>query len=357
MAYLVTATAVTGGEDWVWEMVRDVLRGTAISLRRVWTIPATMIVLVAAGYNELTVWPYPLGVALMLYTIAAADYPKWLGWATATVAAFLLLLPWPSDVELSTDLAFYLVPEVLLFTVAPVAFGLYARERQRVIAAMQAREADAERQARLEAARVRADERNRLANEIHDVVAHSISLMIVHTGALMLAATDERTRQIADLVRSSGHVALEELREVVRVLRADDSVPLGPVPTLAKLESLIEESRVAGVHIDFQALGVPKKVSGSVERTAFRLVQESLTNILKHAPGAAVRIDLVWGPSRLDISVRNDPPRRAPMGLPESGHGLRSLRERVSLLSGDFEAGPTNEGGWLVYASLPIGGG
>jgi len=94
-----------------------------------------------------------------------------------------------------------------------------------------------------------------------------------------------------------------------------------------------------------------------VERTAFRVVQESLTNIHKHAPGAAARVDLTWQPSTLDISVRNDPPRRPPMDLPESGHGLRSLRERVSLLSGEFQAGPTNEGGWRVYASLPTGGG
>jgi signal transduction histidine kinase len=357
MAYLVTATAVTGNEGWVWEIARDVLRGIAISLRRVWTIPATMIVLVAAGYNELTVWPYPLGVAVMLYTIAASDYPKWLAWAAAAVAVFFLLLPWPSEVELSADLAFYLVPEVLLFTVAPVAFGLYARERQRLIAVLQAREADAARQAKLEAERVRADERNRLANEIHDVVAHSVSLMIVHTGALKLAATDERTREVADLVRTSGHVALQEMREMVSVLRTEDNAPLGPVPTLDNLEPLIEESRSAGFYVDFQTSGVPRKVSGSVERTAFRVVQESLTNILKHAPGAAAQVDLTWRLSRLDITVRNDPPQRPPMDLPQSGHGLRSLRERVSLLSGDFQAGPTNEGGWRVYASLPIGGG
>jgi signal transduction histidine kinase len=355
MVYLIAATVITK-DGWVWEILRDMFEGLAVAFRRIWTIPATILVLIATGYNDLAVWPYPLGVAIMLYTIASSDYPKWLAWVTAGVGVFFLILPWPSTIELTRDLAIYLVPEMMLFSVAPVALGLYTRERQRLISTMQAREADAERQAKLEAARVRAEERSRLANEIHDVVAHSVSLMIVHTGALKLAATDERTRQIADLVRSSGHVALEELREVVSVLRTEDNAPLGPAPTLENLEALIEESRRTGLHIDFRTLGVPRKVSGSVERTAFRVVQESLTNIFKHAPGAAVRVDLTWHPSRLDISVRNDPPQQAPMNLPESGHGLRSLRERVGLLSGDFQAGPTNEGGWRVFASLPTGG-
>lgn len=356
MVYLIAATVITK-DGWVWDIGRDVCEGMAVALRRMWTIPATIVVLAATGYNDLAVWPYPLGVAIMLYTLAASDFPKWLAWVMSGIGVFFLILPWPSTIELSRDLAIYLVPEMLLFSVAPVALGLYTRERQRLIVAMQAREADAARQAKLEAERVRGEERNRLANEIHDVVAHSVSLMIVHTGALKLAANDERTRQIADLVRSSGHVALQELREVVSVLRTDDSAPLGPAPTLTNLEPLIEESRSAGLQVDFQTLGVPRKVSGSVQRTAFRVVQESLTNIHKHAPGAAARVDVTWQQSRLDILVRNDPTQHAPMDLPESGHGLRSLRERVSLLSGDFQAGPTNEGGWRVHASLPIGGG
>lgn len=356
MVYLGSATVITR-DGTAMETMRDVAEGVAVAVRRVWTIPATIVVLLATGYNDLAVWPYPLSLAIMLYTLAASDFPKRLAWVTAGIGVFLLLLPWPSEIELSRDLAIYLVPEMLLFSIAPVAFGLYVRERQRLIATMQAREADARRQARLEAERVRAEERNRLANEIHDVVAHSISLMIVHTGALKLAATDERTRQIADLVRSSGHAALEELREVVSVLRTEDNAPLGPSPSLSNIGALVQESRAAGISIELQTHGVPRKVPGSVERTAFRVVQESLTNIHKHAPGATARVDLVWRPSRLDIIVRNDRPRRPPMLLPESGFGLHSLRERVSLLSGDFQAGPTAEGGWRVYASLPIGGG
>lgn len=354
--YLVSATVLTD-DGWSWRVLRDVCEGGAVIFRRMWTVPAALGVLAATISNDLVVWPYPLGVAVMLYTIAASDFPQWLAWATAGVGVFFLLLPWPSTVRLTTGLAIYLVPEMALFSVAPVLFGLYAKERQRLIESMQAREAAGRRQAELEAERVRADERSRLANEIHDVVAHSVSLMIVHAGAMKLSASDERTRQTADLVRSSGHMALQELRELVGVLRTDDSAPLGPAPKLANIEALIDESRSAGAHVDLQRWGTPRKVSGSVERTAYRVVQESLTNLHKHAPGAPARVSIAWLPSSLDILVRNDPPRAAPIGLPASGHGLRSLRERVDLLSGRFEAGPTGNGGWRVYASLPTTGG
>lgn len=354
--YLVAASALTR-DQWHLEVARNILEGFAVGLRRVWTIPAMLIVIVATGVNELATWPYPLGIAIMLYTVAVSRFPRWVAWTSAALSVFFLLLPWPSEITMTTSLAIYLVPEMLLFTVAPVAFGFYARERQKFIETMQQREADAARQASLEAERVRAEERNRLADEIHDVVAHSISLMIVHTGALKLAAPDERTREIAELVRTSGHVALQELREVVGVLRQDNnSAPLGPIINLANLPALIGESQAAGITVSFHQTGTPRKVTGAVERTAYRVVQESLTNVHKHAPGARAEVALDWRPSRLDVTVENEPPSGAPLRLPESGHGVRSLRERVSLLGGRFDAGPTGGGGWRVHASLPTGG-
>jgi signal transduction histidine kinase len=353
--YLIAASAVAH-DQWHLEVARNVLEGVAVGLRRVWTIPAMLAVLVTTGINELATWPYPLGIAIMLYTVALSRFPRWVAWTSAILSVFLLLLPWPSTIPMTTSLAIYLVPEMLLFTVAPVALGFYARERQKFVVTVQQREAGAARQANLEAERVRAAERNRLADEIHDVVAHSISLMIVHTGALKLAAPDERTREIAELVRSSGHVALQELREVVGVLRQDESAPLGPLIKLDNLPALIGESQAAGITVSFHQTGTPRKVTGAVERTAYRVVQESLTNVHKHAPGARAEVTLDWRPSRLDVTVRNDAPSGTPLHLPESGYGLRSLRERVSLLGGRFEAHPAGLGGWRVHASLPTGG-
>ncbi|WP_117213599.1 sensor histidine kinase [Allorhizocola rhizosphaerae] len=237
-------------------------------------------------------------------------------------------------------------------------FGLYTRQRQDLINSLRAQSETVLRQRSLEAERIRADERSRLANEIHDVVAHSVSLMVVHAGTLKLAATDARTRDIADRIRNAGRMALEELRDLVGVLRRGDVAPLSPAPSLANLGGLIEESRTAGTQIEFIVEGTPRKVSGAVERTAYRVVQEALTNARKHAAGAPVRVEVIWQPSCLDVTVRNGPPvRPAAPEFPHSGYGLESLRERVNLLSGGFNSGPTDEGGWSVNASLPTGGG
>lgn len=353
--YLIAATSLSGIE-YGWEFGRDLIEGVAVAIRRVWTIPALAAVMVVTAFNDLTTWPYPLGLAIMLYTVAAEDFPRWFCWAAAALGALILLLPWPSNQGVSWTVMIYLVPEMLLFTVAPVLVGLYSKARQTLMIALSQRAVDADRRRRLEAERVRADERNRLANEIHDVVAHRVSLMVVHTGALKLAATDDQTRETADLVRSSGRLALEELRELVGVLRSDESAPLAPTATLANLPTLIGESRAVGTKVDFLSTGTTRKLATTVERTGYRVVQESLTNARKHAPGAAVVVEVGWEASTLDIRVANGPPDGPVSGFPESGHGLASLGERVGLVAGTFEAGPTEDGGWAVHASLPYGG-
>jgi signal transduction histidine kinase len=244
----------------------------------------------------------------------------------------------------------YLVPEMMLFSVAPVLFGLYSN-------ALSQRALATERQRKLEEERIRAEERNRLANEIHDVIAHRVSLMVVHTGALKLAATDEKTRRTADLVRSSGRLALEELRELVTVLRSEESPPLQPLASLDNMTSLVAEARGAGQYVDFKQIGEARKLPSIVELTAYRVVQESLTNVRKHSAGTRVRVRLTWRESTLDIEVTNDAVGLKTLRFPEGGHGLRSLRERINLVSGRFSAGPTSDGGWAVRASLPYGGG
>jgi signal transduction histidine kinase len=285
------------------------------------------------------------------------NFPRWLCWSAAVVGVTVLLLPWPSAIDFTPNVLIYLIPEIILFTVAPVLVGFYSRARHVLLETFAQRSADEERARRLEAERIRADERNRLANEIHDVVAHRVSLMVVHTGALKLAATDDRTKEIAELVRSSGRLALEELREVVGVLRSDESAPLAPTANLANLPALLEETRSTGVEVAFHEAGTPRRLPVTVERTAYRVVQESLTNARKHAPGAPITVQLTWGSSTLDISILNEAASQATAKFPESGHGLESLRERAALVSGRIEAGPIDDGGWVVRATLPYGTG
>ncbi len=345
------AATSTGESKESWELVRDLVEGLGVTLRRMWTIPALVAVMVASTFNDLSSWPYPLGLAIMLFTIAAEGFSRTFVWSSAVLGAILLLLPWKAQKEFSWAAMIYLVPEMLLFTVAPTLFGLYLR-------ALSLRAADNERRRQLEAEQIRAEERARLANEIHDIVAHRVSLMVVHTGALKLAATDDKIRDTADLIRSSGRRALEELREVVSVLRSEESPsPLEPVARLVNIAALIDESREAGQYVEVNHTGEARKVPSLIERTAYRVVQESLTNVRKHAPGSRVRIDLIWQQSALDIRVTNGAAGTKTPSFPASGFGLRSLRERVSLVSGTFEAGRTRDGGWAVHASLPYGGG
>jgi signal transduction histidine kinase len=347
--YLTAATSMDGGNA-SWELARDLAEGLAVAFRRMWTLPALAVVMVVTAFNDLATWPYPLGLAIMLFTLAAEGYARHRVWISAALGALLLLVPWPASQEITWAVMVYLVPEMLLFSVAPVLFGLYAYE-------LSQRAATNQRQRKLEEERIRAEERNRLANEIHDVVAHRVSLMVVHTGALKLAATDEKTRRTADLVRSSGRLALEELRELVGVLRSEETPPLQPMASLDKLASLVDEARAAGQLVALVEIGVPRKLPSIVERTAYRVVQESLTNVRKHAPGARVQVRLTWWDSRLEIEVSNAPVVVEETAFPEGGHGLRSLRERVGLVSGNFTAGQTSDGGWAVHAFLPYGGG
>ncbi|WP_020523265.1 sensor histidine kinase [Catelliglobosispora koreensis] len=352
--YLMSATTLSNNETTA-DLLRDIAEGCGVAMRRVWTIVAFFVVTAATLFNDLATWPYPLGLAIILYTMADSDFPRWACWVGAAVSVVVLLLPWPSQIDLAPNVLTYLIPEIILFTVAPVLTGLYSRARRTLLQTYAERSADEERARRLEAERIRADERNRLANEIHDVVAHRVSLMVVHSGALKLAAADERTRETAETVRSLGRMALEELREVVGVLRSDESAPLAPTANLANLEALLGDSRKAGDDVTFHQAGTPRKLAATVERTAYRVVQESLTNARKHAPGAAIMVQLVWGTSTLDVTVINEAPARDTAVFPQSGHGLKSLRERTALVSGRIEAGPMAGGGWAVRATLPYG--
>jgi len=237
-----------------------------------------------------------------------------------------------------------------LLVVLPAAYGLWTRSHQELV----------KTQYEARAQQTRSLERSRIARELHDIVAHRVSLMVLHAGALEVAAPDERTAEAAALIRNTGREALSELRQVLGILRGPGA-GMEPQPTLADLERLIDRTRSMGVPVEFVTEGDPVPVSSTVERTAYRVVQESLTNIVKHAgtPSTRVRLRYLDGGSGLDVSVSNGPPTGHPAAshhLPKGGLGLIGLRERVQLLDGAFEAVQTNGGGFAVKAHLPVGG-
>jgi signal transduction histidine kinase len=250
---------------------------------------------------------------------------------------------------------------VLLVTVGTIAWGMFVRARRQLVLSLRERadRAEAEQQLRVEQARQH--ERARIAREMHDVLAHRISLLSMHAGALEFRpdAPPEEVARAAGVVRASAHQALQDLREVIGVLREEPAVnggPERPQPTLANLPALLDESREAGMHVSSECrLGDLAAVPEGIGRNAYRIVQEGLTNARKHAHGAAVDVALDGAAgSGLTVEVRNRLPVGVPPArIPGTGTGLIGLSERATLAGGRLEHGRTPAGDFELRAWLP----
>ncbi len=198
-----------------------------------------------------------------------------------------------------------------------------------------------------------AEERGRIARELHDVVAHGVSVIAIQADAAE-AALDrdpELARAPLRTIRGSAKEALEEMRRLLGVLREDgDGGELAPQPGLGQLGELVEHARGAGVDVTLAVDGAPRAVAPGLDLSAYRIVQEGLTNVRKHAAGAPARVRVTWAPRELALEVRDE----GPGGTPGSGHGLVGMRERVRLHGGELHAGPVTGGGFAVHARLPL---
>ncbi|MFE3325212.1 sensor histidine kinase [Streptomyces sp. NPDC059176] len=206
------------------------------------------------------------------------------------------------------------------------------------------------------------EERNRIARELHDVVAHHMSVISIQAQVaphLVENPSDELRENLAG-IRENAVEALTELRRVLGVLRSEDALADGvrhaPQPTLDRLDELVGNVRGAGLAISTETTGERRPLSPGVELSAFRIVQEALSNAMRHAPGARVRVELGHRPDGLTLRVTNTAPLSAPPASPGAGHGLLGMRERVAMLGGDLITGPTPDGGWDVTALLPAAG-
>jgi signal transduction histidine kinase len=238
-----------------------------------------------------------------------------------------------------------------LGTIAVAALaGVYLQTRRRLARSL----ADqAEREGALLAERARADERARLASEMHDVVTHRLNLMVLHAGALRMAAKDDDVREASEELRTAGRQALAEMRDMVGVLRSGRTARI-PDVLPDRLSSLVADSAATGLEVKLTEHGNTDIISPAVRRTMYRVVQESLTNVHKHAPGAHTEITIHCGPSTVRAVIRNTPPPSAPDTTPpRSGKGILGLRGRVEMVGGTLTAGPTDDGGYEVDAVLP----
>jgi signal transduction histidine kinase len=294
--------------------------------------------------------PLTLSVTPVVVNVVVQVRNRRSTWVLVGVLTLLATRPWdPSWLTVSVG---------LLTTAFPALLGRYVAARRTLMASLRERAERTDREQRLLAEQARAEERARLAAEMHDVVSHRVSLMVLQAGAIEVTASDGETRRAAAGLRDAGMQALDELRELVGVFggeRTGESPSVGPPAPRTDLRELVDASVAAGVDVRLECGGDADAVPSAVLRTAHRVVQEALTNVHKHAPGGQVRVDVRYGADAVSVAVTNTPatadPALAPSG---SGSGLRGLRERVAIIGGSLQAGPRPDGGFAVRAELPV---
>ena len=230
--------------------------------------------------------------------------------------------------------------------------GVFVRSRREAVA-QAARTAAAERQAE----RAVADERARMARELHDIVSHNLSVVILQAAGAQAAGSSD-TGPTLEKIERSGRQALVEMRRLLGVLRQPDEPAAGPElspqPGMAELAALAEGVRAAGLPVVLVIDGDPGRLPAAVDISAYRIVQEALTNVLKHAGQASAQVSVRCGADEVVIQVTDDGAGPQPAG-PTGGHGLAGMRERVALFGGELTAGPKPDGGFAVRARLPLG--
>lgn len=301
----------------------------------------------------------PLTAVPVVYSAAVYAGRRWVAWLLVGLLALLATAPW--ELVRNGLGALSGVAAGLVFTAVPALFGLYVGARRRLLRNLADRAERAEREQVLVAAQARAADRAQLAAEMHDVVTHKVSLIVLQAGALRITALDDDTRRVAEELRTVGCQALEELRDLVGVLRTDPGADGDPEDgseraSLPDLAGLVAASDAAGVPVRLVETGDPRLASPVVGRTAYRIVREALTNVHKHAPGATTRVDVTYAADGVALTVHNalapQPPDRD-LRASGSGTGLDVLRRRVELVHGTLRAEPGVDGGFRVDAELP----
>ncbi len=323
----------------------DLVSGLALCLaiwfRRRWPVQLALAASVISIWSETASGP-----TLVLILSVAVYRPlrtTLLVFAANSVSLVLYL-----QVKRPPDSGALAVAAIALY-IAVAGWGLYIRSRRQLLQTLRDRADRAEMVARLQAEQGQLRAREEIAREMHDVLGHRLSLLSVHAGALAYRP-DASTAQVAsaaEVIRASAHQALQDLREVIGVLRA----PVGelPQPSFADLPALVEASRAAGVPVELRQ-DVVGALPDHIGRTAYRIVQEGLTNAMKHAPGEQVTIDVTGAPGNgLAVEVRNPAPDRRR----GEGQGLLGLAERAALVEGRLEHGRTPDGEFRLSAWLP----
>jgi signal transduction histidine kinase len=335
-----------------------VAQGLPLVLRR--RFPGRVLLAVWAATEAYFLLGYPpattalLAAVVATYTVGAYAASR-VAWACTVFSAAMLGLLiayaanfWPG-MSLAEGVALFLV-----FVIAWV-LGDRMRARRAYTVALEERARQLERERERDAEAAAAAERTRIARELHDVVAHGVSVIVLHARAAqeVMCADPAAAQRSLQLIEDTGRQALTELRTVLGALRTDDSErdERQPQPDLADLDRLVSELHEAGLSVEFTTEGQPRPLPPGVAVSAYRIVQEALTNTLKHSTADKARVVIRYADDRLLLQVSDDgPPRRTATG---TGHGLVGMRERVALFGGRLQVGPRGDGGFDVLAVLP----
>jgi signal transduction histidine kinase len=360
---LMLPSAIGNGLDWL-QLALGAVMFTALVFRRVRPVESFAVVSLA-GFVQWTAGvalsPIDAAVLLALYSIAAygSRWASRLGLAVGLLGAMLASQRYALVGEGTGGF----LTGVMLYAAATAgawALGDVRGLRQAYVNELVQRARQAERERDQRAQIAAAQERARIAREMHDVVAHNLSVIVVQADGGRYAAQRDPQSAISALetISTTGRGALAEMRRLLGILRTGDDPPDGgPLPGLDRLQGLLDSCRDAGLPVDLHVTGVPGELAEGQSLSAYRAVQEALTNVLKHAgPQARAAVRLTYGAEGLHIQVTDDG-RGAAAAAAGDGHGLAGMRERLAMYGGRVEAGPAPGGGWRVAADLPYANG
>jgi signal transduction histidine kinase len=330
-----------------------------LALRRRWPLPVLLLTLFWATVTS-AAWDLfdDAAVGMGVLLVAAYAVAAYRELREAAIGG-AILLAWGAAAMLWDDVPFgdYLFVAIILGGVW--AAGRTVRSRRQLAIALADRNVLLEHEQEARAKQAVAEERTRIARELHDVVAHNVSVMVVQAGAERRSLGDERpeTREALEAIEQTGRQALTEMRRLLGMLRKDDDeLALAPQPSMKHLELLVNQVREAGMPVELEVEGEPEPLPAGVDLSAYRIVQEALTNALKHAGPARALVRVRYRLDELELEILDDGPGPAADATNGAGgHGLVGMRERVSLFGGDLAAGERSGGGYSVHARLPLG--
>jgi signal transduction histidine kinase len=311
---------------------------------------------------------YPAAAGIAAQAMVAAAFGIWGGievvpYSIAWGCSLYALTVWTSVRQFAAGLAFLIVGNMVAsaahgtfesgmqFTFVAVPVMLVVR---RVVGERERRVKLAERERDVAAREAVLDERARIARELHDVIAHHVSVMVLQAGAERRTLGDAGpTREVLETIERTGRGALVEMRRLLGMLRDEGHEPLVPQPSLGDVGMLVGQLREAGLPVELRVEGERRDLPVGIELSAYRIVQEALTNALKHAGGAPATVLVRYGSDSLELDVTDSGASRAPHAEPGGGHGLVGMRERVAMCGGMLQAGRNAAGGFTVHAVLP----